>query len=59
MERKRYMKFLRVGVGGWSCPCCAPPRGKRRELFRAARLREEREAFKVEEENLYATEMDE
>lgn len=45
-----------IGVGGWKCPCCAPAPGKRKEYFRIARHRENREALKIEFNELYAIE---
>jgi len=26
-----------IGPGGWKCPCCAPPPGKRKQWCRAKR----------------------
>lgn len=44
-------KYLYVGPGGFKCFCCAPAPGKRRQMFRTARRKEKREAFKIEEMN--------
>jgi hypothetical protein len=44
-----------VGVGGWNCPCCAPAPGKRKEVYRSAKRKEKREAFRIELEELNST----
>lgn len=44
---KRYTDKV-VDTGGWKCHCCAPPPGKRRELFKKGRKHEERDALRIE-----------
>ena len=46
----RQMKYLNTGPGGRKCACCfAPPGSKaRRKEFRAAKVRERRDAWKLE-----------
>jgi len=41
-------KYLRVGPGGMNCNCCAPAPGKRKQLFRSAKRREEHDAVMIE-----------
>lgn len=42
-------KYLHVGVGGRRCPCCFPRPGsaERRAKYRAAKRREQREAWAI------------
>lgn len=49
-------KYLDIGIGGINCPCCAPPPGKRRKLFRKARRQMKNQAIQEGlEEYLYTT----
>lgn len=48
--KSRYLSKL-VGVGGLKCPCCAPPRGKTKGLFRQLRRKMKLDAFKIEEKS--------
>lgn len=47
----RYMRFVLCGPGGRKCTCCFPAPGKRRREFKRARLRELKEARKLEEQD--------
>lgn len=52
-----YRKYLKgVGVGGINCPCCFPaPRSVGRKAhYRAAKRREEVDAFRIEQLNMNA-----
>lgn len=43
MTKHASKRFLEVGIspkvgpGGWDCNCCAPPKGRRRSMFRRIR----------------------
>ena len=52
-------KHLSVGPGGIKCPCCAPPPGKRKPMFRSAKRKEHAEAMKIERECQYYAALDE
>lgn len=47
--RRLPSKYCSVGPGGFSCPCCFPPPGKRKEEVRSALRKERIAAFKFEE----------
>lgn len=52
-------KLLCVGPGGMKCSCCFPAPGKRKEVFRTAKRKSQREISKFiaesvnSKENLY------
>ena len=48
--RRLPSKYCAVGPGGFSCPCCFPAPGKRKEEVRSAKRKESIAAFKIEEE---------
>lgn len=50
MKHSHHRRFAlcKVGPGGWNCACCAPPRGKRKEIFRRAKREDNLEAMKIE-----------
>lgn len=49
--KKYHLKFLNVGPGGRRCICCFPAPGSkdRRAMFKAAKRRDKRLAFKLEQ----------
>ena len=56
MTRKSTRRYLKIGPGGMGCPCCAPPQRSRRKFIKTGKLREGREAFKVERAEIEANE---
>jgi len=47
-------KHLDIGPEGMKCPCCFPKPGSkdRKTLFKQAKVKEKREAFRIEELNM-------
>lgn len=53
MSPHNVRKHLMIGPGGMRCSCCFPPRGSkaRKGEYRRAKLRERREAMRIEEQS--------
>jgi hypothetical protein len=47
-EKGYYRRYAVVGVGGWSCSCCAPAPGKAKKLFLKMEKRSERITWRKE-----------
>jgi hypothetical protein len=47
-EQGHYRRFVRIGPGGWKCPCCAPAPGKALKDYLKATKRSERMTWKKE-----------
>jgi len=48
-------KLLCVGPGGMNCACCFPAPGKRKEVFRSAKRKSQREISKFIAESISAS----
>lgn len=49
-------KFLSVGPGGMKCACCFPAPGKRKEKFRTAKRKAQRETSRFIAESVNSRE---